>query len=229
MKLWLLAGPFALRAREVSAHGSVYFYVTDGVTFQRWFEPPEGQRGLIQRRWHYLPLEDPLSPNLTCNHNGEAVPGSYHAPAKAGGTVDNDCARNDLKLGYYCNPEDKHREYPEDHSYDFPSGNYLVRHEIMMTELWPPQFYPTCAALAVEGEGTARLGEAYLVKFPGAYSWDGISSPPLALCSRWSCSPTDMKLATDPGLSDKVAGRVYYPERRGIFNNAVPGPKVRSG
>ncbi|RYP65843.1 hypothetical protein DL770_008920 [Monosporascus sp. CRB-9-2] len=33
MKLWLHAGLFALGAKEVSAHGGVYFYVIDGVAF----------------------------------------------------------------------------------------------------------------------------------------------------------------------------------------------------
>ncbi|RYP34935.1 hypothetical protein DL767_004012 [Monosporascus sp. MG133] len=97
------------------------------------------------------------------------------------------------------------------------SGNYLIRHEIIIAELWPPQFNPACAVLAVEGDGTATPGEEYLVKFPGAYLWDGMPSPPLALCSRWPCSPTQVELATDPGLSDKIAGRVYYPEGRVYF------------
>ncbi|RYP56501.1 hypothetical protein DL771_011820 [Monosporascus sp. 5C6A] len=79
---------------------SVCFYVIDGVTFNgyKWFEPPETQRDLIQCGWHYLPFQDRLPSNLTCNYNDEAVPGSYHAPAKAGGTVtahyDNDSARD---------------------------------------------------------------------------------------------------------------------------------------
>ncbi|RYP87349.1 hypothetical protein DL769_000553 [Monosporascus sp. CRB-8-3] len=78
MKLSLLANLFALRAGKVSAHGGVYFYVVDGVTFNgyRWFKPPEGQRDLIQRCWCYLPLEYPLPPNVTCNYNGEVLPDS---------------------------------------------------------------------------------------------------------------------------------------------------------
>lgn len=65
-------------------------------------------------------------------------------------------------------------------------GNYMIRHEILMLELMPPQFYPDCAQLMVEGDGDAMPDEEYLVKFPGAYKM------------------------TDPGIS--VAGSFYYPE-----------------
>jgi len=53
-------------------------------------------------------------------------------------------------------------------------GNYLVRHEIIMIELFPPQHYPECAQLTVTGSGDRLPGEEYLVSFPGAYSYDGM-------------------------------------------------------
>lgn len=53
-------------------------------------------------------------------------------------------------------------------------GNYLIRHEIIMIELFPPQHYPECAQLTVTGEGDALPGEEYLVSFPGAYSYEGM-------------------------------------------------------
>lgn len=59
-------------------------------------------------------------------------------------------------------------------------GNYLIRHEIIMIELWPPQHYPNCAQLTVAGEGNELPSDDYLVSFPGAYSYDGtfyISGP----------------------------------------------------
>jgi hypothetical protein len=52
-------------------------------------------------------------------------------------------------------------------------GNYMIRHELIMLELMPPQFYPDCAQLTVEGDGTAFPSEEYLVKFPGAYKMTG--------------------------------------------------------
>jgi hypothetical protein len=52
-------------------------------------------------------------------------------------------------------------------------GNYLIRHEIIMIELMPPQFYPECAHLTVTGDGNELPGEEYLVSFPGAYSLEG--------------------------------------------------------
>lgn len=52
-------------------------------------------------------------------------------------------------------------------------GNYIIRHEIIMIELDPVQFYPQCAHFTVEGDGTATPGAEYLVKFPGAYSVEG--------------------------------------------------------
>jgi hypothetical protein len=63
-------------------------------------------------------------------------------------------------------------------------GNYLIRHEIIMIELWPPQHYPNCAQLTVTGEGDAFPGEEYLVGFPGAYSYDG-AFPPCNLLWEW--------------------------------------------
>lgn len=59
-------------------------------------------------------------------------------------------------------------------------GNYLIRHEIIMIELMPPQWYPQCAQLTVTGEGDKLPSEDYLVSFPGAYSMDG----KLSTCSR---------------------------------------------
>ena len=53
-------------------------------------------------------------------------------------------------------------------------GNYLVRHEIIMIELFPPQHYPECAQLTVTGMGDKLPEEEYLVSFPGAYSYDGM-------------------------------------------------------
>lgn len=55
-------------------------------------------------------------------------------------------------------------------------GNYLIRHEIIMIELMPPQFYPECAQITVSGKGDKLPGEEYLVSFPGAYSMDGESN-----------------------------------------------------
>lgn len=52
-------------------------------------------------------------------------------------------------------------------------GNYLIRHEIIMIELFPPQHYPECAQLTVSGGGDKLPGDEYLVAFPGAYSYDG--------------------------------------------------------
>ncbi|RYP03172.1 hypothetical protein DL764_005321 [Monosporascus ibericus] len=56
-------------------------------------------------------------------NNGEAVSGSYHAPAKAGGTVTAPTTTtapwDDLELGLYCNLEDDDRECPEGHSCEF--------------------------------------------------------------------------------------------------------------
>jgi len=53
-------------------------------------------------------------------------------------------------------------------------GNYLIRHEIIMIELFPPQHYPECAQLTVTGEGDMFPSDEYLVSFPGAYSYDGM-------------------------------------------------------
>jgi hypothetical protein len=55
-------------------------------------------------------------------------------------------------------------------------GNYLIRHEIIMIELMPPQFYPECAHLTVSGDGDKVPGDEHLVSFPGAYSMDGMLS-----------------------------------------------------
>lgn len=52
-------------------------------------------------------------------------------------------------------------------------GNYLIRHEVIMIELFPPQHYPECAHLTVTGDGDDFPDDDYLVSFPGAYSYDG--------------------------------------------------------
>lgn len=79
-------------------------------------------------------------------------------------------------------------------------GNYLIRHEIIMIELFPPQHYPECAQLTVTGDGDEFPSDEYLVSFPGAYSYN------------------------DPGLA--IAGEVYSPIGRATFNYTMPGPKV---
>jgi hypothetical protein len=82
-------------------------------------------------------------------------------------------------------------------------GNYLIRHEIIMIELFPPQHYPACAQLTVTGDGDSLPDEEYMVSFPGAYSYD------------------------EPGLA--VAGDVYSPKARETHNYTIPGPKVWTG
>ena len=52
-------------------------------------------------------------------------------------------------------------------------GRYMIRHEIIMIELSPVQFYPNCAQLEVTGSGSSFPGEEFLVQFPGAYSLSG--------------------------------------------------------
>lgn len=82
-------------------------------------------------------------------------------------------------------------------------GNYLIRHEIIMIELMPPQFYPECAHLTVSGDGDKLPGEEYLVSFPGGYSMDGESLRLLLF------EPHGMKLIVplEPGLA--VSGDLY--------------------
>jgi hypothetical protein len=82
-------------------------------------------------------------------------------------------------------------------------GNYLIRHEIIMIELMPPQFYPECANLEVTGDGTELPGEEYLVSFPGAYSLE------------------------DPGLA--LSGDLYSPKGHSTYNYTIPGPAVWTG
>jgi hypothetical protein len=53
------------------------------------------------------------------------------------------------------------------------AGYYMLRHEIIMIELDPPQFYPICSQVELRGEGETLPAEDYLVKFPGAYSAQG--------------------------------------------------------
>ena len=82
-------------------------------------------------------------------------------------------------------------------------GNYLIRHEIIMIELMPPQFYPECAHLTVSGEGDKLPAEEFLVSFPGAYSLEG-------MLPRLFQSKQRNKMLTippDPGLA--VSGDLY--------------------
>lgn len=93
------------------AHGGVYSYIIDGKPYPgyKWFEAPSNQKDLIQRRWYKDPVQDVLSPNLTCNYNGEALPGSYHAPIQAGHTITANWSNNypfdNPNLDFYCDPE----------------------------------------------------------------------------------------------------------------------------
>ncbi|KAJ4300815.1 hypothetical protein N0V90_002903 [Kalmusia sp. IMI 367209] len=52
-------------------------------------------------------------------------------------------------------------------------GKYMIRHEIIMLELSPIQFYPNCAHLEVAGDGLGVPSGDYLVQFPGAYKLSG--------------------------------------------------------
>lgn len=52
-------------------------------------------------------------------------------------------------------------------------GRYMIRHEIIMLELNPVQFYPNCAHMEVSGGGESVPGDEFLVTFPGAYSLSG--------------------------------------------------------
>ncbi|KAM7188799.1 Glycoside hydrolase [Naviculisporaceae sp. PSN 640] len=86
---------------------------------------------------------------------------------------------------------------------DLKPGNYLIRHEVIMIELMPPQFYPECAQLTVTGDGDKVPGEGYLVSFPGAYSMD------------------------EPGLA--ISGDLYSPKGHSTYNYTIPGPPVWTG
>ncbi|KAF9739805.1 glycoside hydrolase family 61 protein [Paraphaeosphaeria minitans] len=81
------------------------------------------------------------------------------------------------------------------------SGRYLIRHEIIMLELNPVQFYPNCAHLEVRGEGASVPSDEFLVTFPGAYS------------------------LSDPGIA--ISGKVRSDKT--TKNYIVPGPKVWKG
>jgi len=60
-------------------------------------------------------------------------------------------------------------------------GAYLVRHELIVIPGRPlnpdnpgqPEFFPSCAQLIVEGQGTERPTSKYLVSLPGAYKLSG--------------------------------------------------------
>ncbi|OCL12419.1 lytic polysaccharide monooxygenase [Glonium stellatum] len=73
---------------KASAHGGIYSYEIDSVHYEgnRWFDPDRGQES-IQRRWYVSPVEDPLSPNITCNYDGSATLPSLHASIKAGSNI----------------------------------------------------------------------------------------------------------------------------------------------
>ncbi|KAL5454613.1 hypothetical protein PMIN06_004915 [Paraphaeosphaeria minitans] len=81
------------------------------------------------------------------------------------------------------------------------SGRYLIRHEIIMLELNPVQFYPNCAHLEIRGEGASVPSDEFLVTFPGAYS------------------------LSDPGIA--ISGKVRSDKT--TKNYIVPGPKVWKG
>jgi hypothetical protein len=93
-------------------------------------------------------------------------------------------------------------------------GNYLIRHEIIMIELMPPQFYPECAHLTVSGDGDKVPGKEYLVSFPGAYSLDGMSPP---TCR--SCKGMMLMITPDPGLA--VCGDLYSPRGHTIYVSLI--------
>jgi len=55
------------------------------------------------------------------------------------------------------------------------SGEYVMRHEILALHNAPAgdaQFYPMCATLAIEGDGSAPLPEAQGIKIPGGIRQD---------------------------------------------------------
>ncbi|KAH9897319.1 glycoside hydrolase [Xylariomycetidae sp. FL2044] len=240
-------------ASHALAHGGVERYTIDGVDYPPfvWHEAAEGQSDLIQRSWHAYPHEDPLSSNITCNYKGEAVPGAYHAPVQAGGSISvtwdedgfgwphtkgpvlaymaacgDDCtavadiaglewfkiAEEGLREGFAVGQDegwfqnDLWENQITDH-WDvvvpaaLKPGRYMIRHEIIMLELDPVQFYPNCAHLEVGGAGTAEPPAEYLVRFPGGYQ---LSDPGIA-------------------ISGKLTGDLTTK------NYTVPGPAVWTG
>ena len=64
---------------------------------------------------------------------------------------------------------------------DLQPGRYMIRHEIIMLELAPVQFYPNCAHLEVTGSGSLVPSDEYLVQFPGAYQ---LSDPGIAISGK---------------------------------------------
>jgi hypothetical protein len=64
------------------------------------------------------------------------------------------------------------------------AGNYLIRHEVIMTASHPAQVYPECAQLTVTGNGTKVPNVEDLVSFPGAYSATGMQISPRSLYFR---------------------------------------------
>lgn len=95
-------------------------------------------------------------------------------------------------------------------------GNYLIRHEIIMIEIMPPQFYPECAQLTVTGDGDKLPGEEYLVSFPGGYSMDG-KSPRLFL---FGLQGKMLIISPEPGLA--VSGDLYSPKGHATFVSLTP-------
>ncbi|THU99840.1 hypothetical protein K435DRAFT_936893 [Dendrothele bispora CBS 962.96] len=51
-----------------------------------------------------------------------------------------------------------------------PSGNYLIRFEMIALHSLPAQLYPECAQIQITGGGSRAPTSAELVKFPGGYS-----------------------------------------------------------
>jgi len=160
---------------------------------------------------------------MTCDYKGAVVPGAFHAPVKAGGTIrttwshdgfgwvhtigplvaymascGDDCtsiedinnlkwfkiAEEGLRTGYAIGDldgwfqNDLWENRRTDHwdivvPENLKPGRYMIRHEVIMIELSPVQFYPNCAQLEVTGSGSSFPGQEFLVQFPGAYSLSG--------------------------------------------------------
>jgi cellulase len=84
-----------------------------------------------------------------------------------------------------------------------PSGEYLVRAEVIALHSQPAQLYMTCYQIKVNNGGNGTPGP--LVKFPGAYK------------------------SSDPGISINIHKQApgYSYDHPGSY--VVPGPKVWSG
>ncbi|RYP23078.1 hypothetical protein DL765_001333 [Monosporascus sp. GIB2] len=217
---------------------------------QTWFEPPECQGGLIQRRWHYPPLQDPLPPNLTYNDNDEAHPGSCHAPVKASRTATG-ALRQRLHLGrldprFLLRPEDEDCKCPEAESCDFRC----------MYRFWYHALGPALAYMVGYGRGLRAGGGPGLPvviqsRRRGSAPGPRLRRPvrllrdhPPELEERQLPDPPrdrrDRALAAAvlPGMRDGTAASgeeylVKFPgtcSREGTAqNNTVPGPRVWRG